>query len=118
MKKLKSVKNEGPDSPDEPDYRLSPKQVKDLAEIEAKGVTLKIQVADLTEQILMAEERRVKLFQDLYQVKNEYQGKVTKIASQLGIDVDADPKHTGERFDFQPADGRFVRIPVTDTPTS
>jgi hypothetical protein len=98
------------------DIKLTPKQQKKLTEIEAKGVALKVQVADITEKLLLGERQRMQLFDELYKVNNEYNTEVTKFASQLGIDVDADPKVTGERFDFQPATGAFVRIPVSIDP--
>jgi hypothetical protein len=101
-----------PDTSEPGDIKLTPKQRTKLSEIESKGIALKIQIADITEKIIVAQRQRDKMFEELYKVGTEYGAEVNKFASQLGIDVDADPKVTGERFDFQPSTGTFVRIPV------
>lgn len=110
MKKNKPDLKAVGDAPAE--IKLNAKQVKELAEIERKGLAAKVSIADVTEQILIAENRRRQMFEDLYKVNGEYQAKVQKYASAAGIDVDADPQVTGERFEFVPATSAFVRIPV------
>jgi hypothetical protein len=115
MKKTKTDLKSVP-APAADETKLTAKQQKELAAIETKGVTLKIAIADITEQIGLAENRRRQMFEELYKINGEYQQRVAKFAAALGIDVDADPKVTGERFEFVPQTATFVRIPVEKTP--
>lgn len=103
--KVTPIKAEG-------ELKLSQKQVKELQEIERKGLLVKCQIADITERIVLAENQRNGLFQELYKANDEYRTRINKFATGLGIDVDANPAETGERFEFNGEQNAFVRIPV------
>lgn len=91
---------------------LGTKHQKELAEIERKGLLIKCQIADITEQLIIGERQRQALFDELYKVNGEYRTKLDKIAGSYGIDVDADPKVTGERYVFDAPTSTFTRHEV------
>jgi hypothetical protein len=96
------------------DRVLTPKQKAELDDIERRAVLVKCAISDLTEQLIVGERRRHSMFDELYKLQDEYRTKCNKFAAQHGIDVDADPKVTGERFEYVATQGRFTRheVPV------
>lgn len=104
---MKNKKNVSPSSAG--DISLSPKQLKELADIERKGLLTKCKIADLTGQILLAQNQQKQLFEELAKANTDYEGRVHKFAAGFGIDIDAKPEETGERYEFN--GHSFIRHP-------
>lgn len=95
---------------------LSEKQKSELAEVDRKSAMTKIGIGDLSIQIEMFIERRRQAIEEIRRIEQEYAGKVTKFATALGIEVDANPAETGERWNFDPQMMKFTRIKVEKQP--
>jgi hypothetical protein len=112
MSKKNKLTSVPPTDKPEGTITLGAKHQKELAEIERKGLIIKCQIADITEQLIIGERQRQTMFDELYKVNSEYRAKLDKIAGAYGIDVDADPKVTGERYHFDAPTSTFTRHDV------
>jgi hypothetical protein len=93
---------------------LSEAQKADLAEIDAKCIAIKLEIADHAEAALRAESAQRQGFDRLYSAQAEKQSKIASIALLSGIDV-TKPDHG---WDY--VGDKFVRAarPTSETPSN
>jgi hypothetical protein len=114
--RTKEVKKVAPPIEVPNEISLLEKQVNELAEVNRKAVLIKVELGDISIQIEQLANRRRLGIDEVRKVEQEYATKVHKFATALGIEVDADPQQTGERWEFNPQAASFKRIKVEKQP--
>jgi hypothetical protein len=80
--------------------KLTDKEAEELRQADQDALLVKAQIADLTEQIIIAEDNRRKMFDQLYAKQAAYRGRTIKMGTRHGIDFDLDPQVTGFKWGF------------------
>lgn len=79
---------------------LTEKEAAELHAADLDALTVKGQISDLTEQIIIAEDNRRKLYDQLYAKQAAYRARSLKMGTRHGIDFDLDPQVTGYKWGF------------------
>lgn len=79
---------------------LTEKEAAELRAADLDALTVKGQICDLTESIIVAEDNRRKLFDQLYAKQAAYRARSLKMGTRHGIDFDLDPQVTGYTWAF------------------
>jgi len=112
-------KTENPESgtkpvaaPPEP-ISLNKKHQDQLRAIDQEGLNVKVQIANLYEQIVLAEQRQRELLAEGARINQKFRDVLNRIATYAGIDVDADPDEIGGSWNFDFNTMTFTWVPKT-----